>query len=50
MDQMLAEEASKTIKVTEFVTVNELASMMDVQVTQIISSCMMLGIFVTMNQ
>ena len=50
MDQMLADEASKTIKVTEFVTVNELASMMDVQVTQIISSCMMLGIMVTMNQ
>ena len=50
MDQILADEASKTIKVTEFVTVNELASMMDVQVTQIISSCMMLGIMVTMNQ
>ena len=50
MDQMLADEASKTIKVTEFVTVNELASMMDVQVTQIISSCMILGIMVTMNQ
>jgi len=50
MDQMLADEASKTIKVTEFVTVNELASMMDVQVNQIISSCMMLGIMVTMNQ
>ena len=50
MDQMLADEANKTIKVTEFVTVNELASMMDVQVTQIISSCMMLGIMVTMNQ
>ena len=50
MDQMLADEASKTIKVTEFVTVNELATMMDVQVTQIISSCMMLGIMVTMNQ
>ncbi|MDG2164821.1 MAG: translation initiation factor IF-2 [Flavobacteriales bacterium] len=50
MDQIIADEASKTIKVTEFVTVNELASMMDVQVTQIISSCMMLGIMVTMNQ
>jgi len=43
-------EESKTIKVTEFVTVNEIATMMDVQVTQIISSCMMLGIMVTMNQ
>ena len=50
MDQILADEASKTIKVTEFVTVNELATMMNVQVTQIISSCMMLGIMVTMNQ
>jgi len=50
MDQMLADEASKVIKVTEFVTVNELATMMNVQVTQIISSCMMLGIMVTMNQ
>ena len=49
-DQMLADEASKIVKVTEFVTVNELATMMDVQVTQIISSCMMLGIMVTMNQ
>ena len=50
MDQERADEESKTIKVTEFVTVNELATMMDVQVTQIISSCMMLGIMVTMNQ
>jgi translation initiation factor IF-2 len=50
LDQERAVEESKTIKVTEFVTVNELATMMDVQVTQIISSCMMLGIMVTMNQ
>ena len=50
LDIERAEEESKTIKVTEFVTVNELATMMDVQVTQIISSCMMLGIMVTMNQ
>ena len=50
LDVERAEEESKTIKVTEFVTVNELATMMDVQVTQIISSCMMLGIMVTMNQ
>ena len=50
IDQERADEESKTIKVTEFVTVNELATMMDVQVTQIISSCMMLGIMVTMNQ
>ena len=50
IDQERADEESKTIKVTEFVTVNELATMMDVQVTQIISSCMMLGIMVTMNK
>jgi len=50
LDIERAEEESKTIKVTEFVTVNEIATMMDVQVTQIISSCMMLGIMVTMNQ
>jgi translation initiation factor IF-2 len=50
LDLERADEESKTIKVTEFVTVNEIATMMDVQVTQIISSCMMLGIMVTMNQ
>ena len=50
LDLERADEESKTIKVTEFVTVNELATMMEVQVTQIISSCMMLGIMVTMNQ
>ena len=50
LDIERADEESKTIKVTEFVTVNEIATMMDVQVTQIISSCMMLGIMVTMNQ
>lgn len=50
IDQLKASEESKVIKVTEFVTVNELATMMNVQVTQIISSCMMLGIMVTMNQ
>ncbi len=41
---------SKTIKVTEFVTANELASMLDVPVTQIISTCMSLGMFVSINQ
>ncbi len=38
------------LKVTEFVSVAELASMMDVQVTQIISTCMSLGLFVSINQ
>ncbi len=49
----LEEEAmakDKTLQVTEFVTVNELASLMDVAVTEVISACMSLGIMVTMNQ
>lgn len=41
---------SKILKVTEFVTASEVATMMDVQVTQIISACMSLGMMVTMNQ
>jgi translation initiation factor IF-2 len=41
---------SKTLKVTEYVTVNEVATMMDVSTTQIISACMSLGIMVTLNQ
>jgi translation initiation factor IF-2 len=48
LDQI--EKESKTLKVTEFVTVNEVATMMDVSVTQIISACMSLGMMVTMNQ
>ncbi|HZJ21437.1 MAG TPA: translation initiation factor IF-2 [Pricia sp.] len=40
----------KTLKVTEFVTANEIATMMDVSTTEIISACMSLGIMVTMNQ
>ncbi len=41
---------SKILKVTEFVTVSEVATMMEVPVTDIISACMMLGMMVTMNQ
>ena len=41
---------SKVLKVTEFVTSSEVATMMDVSVTQIISACMSLGMMVTMNQ
>ena len=41
---------SKVLKVTEFVTSSEVATMMDVSVTQIISACMSLGLMVTMNQ
>jgi translation initiation factor IF-2 len=44
------EAQSKTIKVTEFVTANELALMLDVPVTQVISTCMSLGMFVSINQ
>lgn len=48
--EMEAMEKDKTLHVTEFVTVNELASLMDVAVTEVISACMSLGIMVTMNQ
>ncbi|QDO92960.1 translation initiation factor IF-2 [Formosa sediminum] len=48
IDQQEAE--SKILKVTEFVTASEVATMMDVSVTQIISACMSLGMMVTMNQ
>jgi translation initiation factor IF-2 len=48
MAQMEAE--SKLLKVTEFVTVSEVATMMNVPVTQVISACMSLGMMVTMNQ
>jgi len=47
---MEQELQSKVLKVTEFVTANELANMMDVSVTQIISTCMSLGMFVSINQ
>ncbi len=48
LEQEAAE--SKILKVTEFVTASEVATMMDVPVTQIISACMSLGMMVTMNQ
>ncbi len=44
------EKQSKILKLTEFVTVNELASMMDVPVTQIIGTCMSIGMMVSINQ
>lgn len=44
------EADSKILKVTEFVTVSEVATMMNIPVTQIISACMSLGMMVTMNQ
>ncbi|OZV71112.1 translation initiation factor IF-2 [Winogradskyella aurantia] len=49
--ELQAEAAeSKVLKVTEFVTVSEVATMMDVGVTEVISACMSLGMMVTMNQ
>jgi translation initiation factor IF-2 len=50
IDQQIEAAESKTLKVTEFVTASEMATMMDVSVTQIISACMSLGMMVTMNQ
>lgn len=49
-DAAQVEADSKLIKVTEFVTVGEIATMMDISSTEIISACMTLGIMVTMNQ
>jgi len=49
-DIEVQEAESKILKVTEFVTANEVATMMDVSVTEIISACMSLGMMVTMNQ
>ena len=50
-EELAAQELeSKVLKVTEFVTVSEVATMMDVPVTNIISACMSLGMMVTMNQ
>ena len=49
-EQRAIDEGSKTIKVTEFVTVGEIAIMMDVPITKVIGTCMSLGIMVTMNQ
>ena len=49
-EQLREMESQKTLQVTEFVTANELATMMNVPVTQIISTCMAVGIFVSINQ
>ena len=50
IDQELQAAESKVLKVTEFVTVSEIATMMNIPVTNIISTCMSLGMMVTMNQ
>jgi translation initiation factor IF-2 len=50
IDRQKAEEDKKILKVTEFVTVNEMANMMDVPAINIISTFMQLGMFVSINQ
>ena len=45
-----AEEDSKTLQVTEFISASDLASLMDVSVNDVISTCMSLGMFVSINQ
>ena len=50
IDQELQAAESKVLKVTEFVTVSEIATMMNIPVTNVISTCMSLGMMVTMNQ
>lgn len=51
-EELLLEEKaeSKILKLTEFVTANELATMMDVPVTKVIGTCMSIGIMVSINQ
>ena len=48
--QQEMDAADKTLKVTEFITVGELASLMNVSPTEVISACFSLGVMVTMNQ
>lgn len=49
-EQTRLEESKSVLKVTEFVTANELATMMNVHVNQVISTCMSLGLIVSINQ
>ncbi|HMJ69341.1 MAG TPA: translation initiation factor IF-2 [Cyclobacteriaceae bacterium] len=50
-ERMLQEqEASKVLKVTEFISANDLASLMNVSVNEVISTCLNLGMFVSINQ
>ena len=49
-EEALQEKESKIIKITEFITVGEIATLMDISSNDIISTCMSLGIMVTMNQ
>ena len=49
-ERLEAKAESKVLKLTEFVTANELATMMDVPVTKVIGMCMSIGIMVSINQ
>jgi translation initiation factor IF-2 len=50
-ERMLQEAAdSKTLKLTEFISANDLASLMNVSVNEVISTCLSLGMFVSINQ
>ncbi|GAA5040806.1 translation initiation factor IF-2 [Marivirga lumbricoides] len=49
-DMQQQEEESKVLKTTEFISANDLASMMDVSVNDVIAKCMALGIFASINQ
>ena len=49
-ERLEAKAESKVLKLTEFVTANELATMMDVSVTKVIGTCMSIGIMVSINQ
>ncbi|MBQ8875075.1 MAG: translation initiation factor IF-2, partial [Bacteroides sp.] len=46
----MQQEESRVLKLTEFVTANELANMMDIPVTQVIGTCMSIGMMVSINQ
>ncbi len=48
--ELQAMEDQKTLRVTEFITANELATLMNVDVTKIIATCMSIGLFVSINQ
>ena len=47
---MAEDEEAKILKVTEFISASDLASLMDVSVNEVISTCMSLGMFVSINQ
>jgi translation initiation factor IF-2 len=49
-EDLKKEASNKIIKIAEFATVNELATLMDISVTEIVTTCMSLGMMVSMNQ